>query len=184
MTLWRLFDAGRVRRWHTNPDLSWTEDYLDGHHGRVARLLLYLHPRPHVALLRAALTHDDGEWAVGDLAQPFKARLRREAPSMLDYLELVEDNAADDLWEDAVAGPADREGAQADDIAWLRFCDRLDAWMWAARWAPQAVRQHPSWVADRQRLIAAAIDLGIPDRITAVIRGDGMTKAAAPEIRS
>lgn len=169
MTLWRLFDAGRVRRWHTNPDLSWTEDYLDGHQGRVARLLLYLHPRPRVALLRAALTHDDGEWAVGDLAQPFKARLRREAPAMLDYVELIEADAADDLWAGAAALPGDPADARFEDADWLKFCDRLDAWMWAARWAPQAVREHPDWIADRIWLFQTAGALGIADRIGTVM---------------
>lgn len=164
-SLWRLFDAGRVRRWHVNPDLSWTEDYLDGHQGRVARLILALHPNPHVSLLSRALTHDDGEWGAGDLAQPVKARLRAEHPECLRVIEAEEARARSEIWP---WGLPDLYRAEGDE-AWLHFCDRLDAWMWCARWAPRAIHHHPGWLADRRWIYAAAAELGVGERVNAMI---------------
>ena len=96
MTLTALYNAGAVRRWHTNP---------------------------HMALIRAALTHDDGEHSVGDIPGPAKAALPTAARDALDAIETA---AREAIW-----GPdpvlTDREAL------WLRYADRLDAYMTAER---------------------------------------------------
>ena len=79
MTLTALYNAGAVRRWHTNPHMAHVVDTIDGHSGRVAKMILLLHPAPSMALIRAALTHDDGEYAVGDIPGPAKSALPTEA---------------------------------------------------------------------------------------------------------
>ena len=120
-----IFRAGFVRRWHSNPDLCHTVDRIDGHSARVARIILALHPSPSVALIRAALTHDDGESVTGDMS----AVCKHENPQLLSRLARVEYIARTDLW-----------GVDPDlgnvDGRWLKFADRLDAYMWAAHHAP------------------------------------------------
>ena len=89
-----IFRAGRVRRWHSDADLSWTDDYNDAHQGRVARLLLALHPNPSAVLLAAALTHDDGELKAGDMGHA----LKRENPTLRDALQKVGDDTTPGMW--------------------------------------------------------------------------------------
>lgn len=126
--LLQIFRAGFVQRWHTNPDLAHTNDRIDGHSARVARIILALHPDPSVDLLRAALIHDDGEHGVGDIKAPAK-----DADEILStYLEGAERGHRMMLWGE------DSELSQ-DCRAWLRFADRLDAYMWAAHHAPHVL---------------------------------------------
>ena len=120
-----IFRAGFVRRWHSNADLCHTVDRIDGHSARVARLILALHPSPSVALIRAALTHDDGESVTGDMG----AVCKYGNPQLLSLLARVEYIARTDLWG------LDPNLVLAD-IQWLKFADRLDAYMWAAHHAP------------------------------------------------
>ena len=120
-----IFRAGFVRRWHSDPDMCHTVDRIDGHSARVARIILALHPSPSVALIRAALTHDDGESVTGDMS----AVCKYGNPQLLSLLARVEYIARTDLWG------LDPNLVLAD-IQWLKFADRLDAYMWAAHHAP------------------------------------------------
>lgn len=149
MSLHEVFLAGFVRRWHTSPDLAHTGDRIDGHSGRVARIILLLHPDPSVDLLRAALIHDDGESVVGDMKAPTKDKF----PVIADALEEMECIARSDLWGldtiDLVSGANSR---------WLKFADRLDAYMWAAHHAPH-VMGSDGWPEAWQWLKESASDL-------------------------
>ena len=120
-----IFRAGFVRRWHSDPDLCHTVDRIDGHSARVARIILALHPSPSVALIRAALTHDDGESVTGDMSAVCKGAHWQLAEQM----ERVEYIARTDLW--GLDPPICRV-----DERWLKFADRLDAYMWASHHAP------------------------------------------------
>ena len=120
-----IFRAGFVRRWHSNADLCHTVDRIDGHSARVARIILALHPSPSVALIRAALTHDDGESVTGDMS----AVMKRNNPVIAAHLAGAEYIARTDLW--GLDPPICRV-----DERWLKFADRLDAYMWAAHHAP------------------------------------------------
>ncbi len=124
-----LWLSGRVLRWHTNPRMSSTQDRLDGHHARVAQIILERHPDPSVALLRAALTHDAGEAIVGDLP----AGMKRQMPEVAERHALVEAVSRDTI-----------SGAFPDlsesDQTWLRFADRLDAFLWAS-WHGEDMQQ-------------------------------------------
>ena len=120
-----IFRAGFVRRWHSNPDLCHTVDRIDGHSARVARIILALHPSPSVALIRAALTHDDGESVTGDMS----AVMKRNNPFIAAHLARAEGVARRALWgHEPDLSDTDRD--------WLKFADRLDAYMWAAHHAP------------------------------------------------
>jgi 5'-deoxynucleotidase YfbR-like HD superfamily hydrolase len=149
-----IFRAGMVRRWHTNPDMCDTCDPTAYHAGRVARIILALHPNPPAGLLAAALTHDDGEAATGDIAYPAK----RTMPAIArDWLESAERNARVKLW-----------GAAAElymDDPWLKFADQLDAYMWAARHAPH-ILAGDGWPEQRARIEDMAIDLGVAVDLT------------------
>lgn len=128
MNLEKAFRAGFTRRWHSNPDLCGTVDPIDGHQGRVARIILMLHPNPTVSLLKAALTHDDGEGVVGDTSGMTKA----DHPQEYGILQVLECKAREAIW-----------GPQPDMLnanrLWLRFADKLDAYMWAAHHKPHVM---------------------------------------------
>ena len=103
-----IFKAGRVRRWHQNPDLSDTHDYNDGHAGRVARIILALHENPSKRLIIAALQHDDGEFVAGDISGPVK----RENQVFVGVLNTIEAKFRADLWGyDALSFLSDDEEA-------------------------------------------------------------------------
>jgi len=144
-----IFRAGFVRRWHSNPDLCHTVDRIDGHSARVARIILALHPSPSVALIRAALTHDDGESVTGDMG----AVCKYGNPQLLSLLARVEYIARTDLWG------LDPNLVLAD-IQWLKFADRLDAYMWAAHHAPH-IMDRDGWQKSLTWINEAADVLGV-----------------------
>jgi len=152
----RIFRAGFVRRWHTNPDLAHTCDRIDGHSARVARIIIALHPDPSLALVKAALIHDDGESVTGDVPMTAKrGRLKTE-------LDATEGAAARDLWGDALPM------LSGDDHAWLRFADRLDAYMWAEHHAHH-VLDRDGWPEARVWLENAADRLGVGHAVREVL---------------
>ena len=146
-----VFLAGLVHRWHTNPHLAHTHDRLDGHAGRVARILLAIHHNPSAALLRAALTHDDGESVAGDIPGPTK----RAHPEYARAAEVLERAEIDRLWPND-----DGDDFTLHDARWLRFADRLDAYQWAAHFAPQRMA-HDGWPESRAWLLDEARALGV-----------------------
>lgn len=147
-----IFYAGFVRRWHTNPDLAYTNDRIDGHSARVARIILALHPDPSFALIKAALIHDDGEAATGDMSAPAK----RANPEMAESLAEVETSHRVKLW--GIRGQMHLM-LSAKEKKWLEFADRLDAYMWAAHHAPRAI-DRDGWPEAKDWIIKTAEDLG------------------------
>ena len=115
-----LWLSGRVLRWHTNPRMAGTGDRLDGHHARVAQIILQFHHDPSVDLLRAALTHDAGEMDVGDIPSGMK----RDMPDVAERLARVEA-----VSRDTIAGTF--PDLSESDQTWLRWADRLDAYLFA-----------------------------------------------------
>ncbi len=156
---WAIFDAGQVRRWHTNSALARTQDTTAEHSARVARLVLGMWPFASRELLIASLQHDDGESrAWGDISGPAKARMSAAARC---ELEQAEEAAIVDLWGHKTR-LCDR------DAAMLRLADRLDAFMWAKRHAPH-ILDRDGWLEARAWLEAAGIELGVSQFIRTVI---------------
>jgi len=118
----RLWLSGRVMRWHANARLAGTGDRLDGHHARVAQLIIeaMAPQQPSANLLIAALTHDAGEYAVGDLPGDMK----RQMPDVAERHALVEECA-----RDAIAGAFPE--LTESEATYLRWADRTDAFLWA-----------------------------------------------------
>lgn len=160
--LMAIFRAGFVRRWHTSPDLAHTCDRIDGHSARVARIILALHPDPSVDLLRTALIHDDGESVAGDVKAPTKDAF----PVIAHALAEMEVQASVALW----GSVAYDDDPQPHGREWLKFADRLDAYMWAQHHAPH-VMGRDGWPEAREWLEAQAISLGCVDAVLPVIGG-------------
>jgi 5'-deoxynucleotidase YfbR-like HD superfamily hydrolase len=145
-----IFAAGRVRRWHTNADLSLTSDYIDGHSGRVARICLALWPQ-EFELACHALIHDDGESATADLPSP----LKRSMPAdVADWLVRVEAQAMADIWGEAYPK------ATGENFNRLKFADRLDAYQWAIHHKPE-LADRDDWLTAKVRLFVQAEALGV-----------------------
>ena len=120
--IYRIFMAGLTTRWHTNPWLAQTHDRIDGHQGRVARLILALWPDASRDLIVAALTHDDGESITGDI--PYQRGKTTDQENAETAARII-------IW-------CRRHSMLSfEDAARLRFCDRLDAAMWMLHHAPQ-----------------------------------------------
>jgi len=148
----RVHRAGRGRRWHMHALMSDMDDYLDGHQGRVARLLLALHPAPSLDLIKAALTHDDDEPAIGDMARPAKDELRRHHPEAFAAIMQVGETFRVAMWGGRV-GPI--SAMAEDDFRWLNWCDRLDAYLYAVSRKPHLIdnagfRSNLGWLIENQ----------------------------------
>ncbi|MCF7700537.1 hypothetical protein [Loktanella sp. M215] len=145
LDIWR---GSFTRRWHTHPDLAVHDDPICGHQGRCALLVIVLWPDHSSELLRAAVTHDMGEFRVGDLP----AWLKEEAG------DLIEDHAAAEHRALAAMGllvPLDD-----DDRVRLHLVDKLDAYLFARHRVPHVVN-HPAWRAARMRIFEAAAQTGV-----------------------
>lgn len=154
---YRAWQAGFVRRWHTNFDLCHTIDCDAGHQGRVAVLVLSLFPHASRSLLISALTHDQGEIAVGDVSYMVKI----ESPTMRPIL--------DELERAEVA----RQGLPQcnltpDEAQALKLCDWLDAWLWMARHRPE-LASRADWMAQLEGTMKTAEALGVQDKVAALI---------------
>jgi len=145
-----LWLSGRVLRWHTNPRMAGTGDRLDGHHARVAQIILQFHHDPSVALLRAALTHDAGEFIVGDLPGDMK----RQMPDVAERHALVEAVA-----RDTIAGVF--PDLSESDQTWLRWADRLDAYLWAS-WHDEDMAT-TEWRLAREEIARLEAMIGVVD---------------------
>lgn len=146
----RVFYAGLTTRWHTNPHLAQTCDRLDGHQGRVARLILALFPDASRDLLIEALTHDDGESVTGDIPATYGKKVEQVAAERM---------ARDEIWG---SGFQLLVGYERDR---LRLADKLDAYMWAEHHAPAVVLDNPEWSEAWQEIVKLAVQLGVEDRL-------------------
>lgn len=145
----KVWRAGRVARWHANPDLSGSGDSVDGHSGRMAALAVALFPDLSVDLMTAIATHDLGEHGVGDVSADAK-RADLELKVALDRREAA-------VLRDMGLPPID---LGERDARRLKLLDRLDAYLWMLHRAPWLdVRK--DWQGDLKWLLAEAEALGV-----------------------
>lgn len=153
----RAWRASFTRRWHTNPDLCDTLDYDCGHQGRVALLVLSLFPEASRTLLCHAVTHDQGEAAVGDVSYDAK-KAHPELHGIVDVIEGRERRAQGFGFPNLT----DREYRA------LKLCDHLDAWLWMMRHARHLFNRD-DWKEQRKHMHAEALWLGVGPEVTALI---------------
>lgn len=146
-----------VRRWHTSPDMSHTTDFNCSHQGRVALLVLSLFPDAGIDLLRAAITHDQGEAGVGDVAFPVK----QKNPKLAKQL--------DDMEADHIAMRGlPPINLSAPDERRLKLCDRLDAVLWMLKCSP-AIASQKGWRSDIDFCNSEASALGVEIHLDKVV---------------
>ena len=147
-----LIRSGLVRRWHANPDLAHSGETNGHHQWVVASLVLALHPDPSPALVREALWHDVGELRAGDLSAPFKDANPEFAGAHAKYEREARSDICGVIWLDR------------DEARWLKFCDRLAAYLWMLHAAP-ACAGRQDWRDAKSWMLNEALNL---DRCHAV----------------
>lgn len=156
MSIIAAWEATFTRRWHRHAHLADTHDPIAAHQGRVALLALILFPQEH-ALHRAAIMHDMGEAAVGDVPNPVKNR----NPDLKAALDRIEAEAMSEMQlPDVAMDDRDRD--------MLRLCDKLDAILWARHHRPELMEE-PGWRGDVQEVRGLMWRLGVGDRVSAVL---------------
>ena len=162
---YRAWQAGFVRRWHTNFDLCDTADCDAGHQNRVCILILKLFPDASRALLVRAATHDQGEVAAGDVSYDAK----RANPA---FGQMAAEMEAAEIASQCLPQP-DITAAEARA---LKLCDWLDAWLWMMRHRPHLATRD-DWAAQFSAMIETASALGLQDRVLR-LAGAAMSKEA------
>jgi hypothetical protein len=156
----RAWRASFTRRWHTNPDLCDTLDYDCGHQGRVALLVLSLFPDASRTLLCHALTHDQGEAAIGDISWDAKRR----------HPDLAKTSAEVELREIREQG-FDLPDLTEKEKRVLKLCDHLDAWLWMMRHA-RHLQKREDWQGQRAHMLAEAKWLAVQPEVLALLHAE------------
>ena len=144
-TVWR---SALVRRWHANPDLTHTTDYLLGHGGRVVLILHHLMPNVSRNVILAALFHDLGEIATGDVPEITK----NEHPDLAKMLKNIERSKRLDIGVEIHISEGEKR--------LIKFADRIDAFFWAQHHAPRLLKR-TDWMGARLWINAEAVHLGV-----------------------
>lgn len=145
----KAWNAGFVRRWHTQPRLVDSDDRDSGHQHRCTILLLLLWPDSTRDAIIDSLVHDQGETDSGDLAQPAKVQY----PEIAALLAEVEKRSIAD--QGFTYGPlSDVQKARR------QFVDSLDSYLWMLRHAP-SLRHRPEWVKQEHGLCSTALELDV-----------------------
>lgn len=150
MQLHEVIRAGRVTRWHSNPDLAHIRESDAEHQWMVAVILLAIYPNRSpldlLPLLVAGIVHDTGE-LIGDLPLDFKLRCPDVAKAHADE----EAKVRTELGTGYFLRPSEE--------AWLKLADRLSALVHVAHHRPELLRQN-KWQADRVWVQDKAQQLG------------------------
>lgn len=162
MTITAIFRAGRLRRWHSNPDLAHTSESVAQHRGDVVAVIDCLHPAPSANLLRMAVRHDNGEAAPGPGDASWTAK-QAMPPAIREWWEAAERAA-----REAIHGPdLPLTPAETD---WLHFADRITALVHARDHAPH-VLTGDGWPEAIERLKLLASKLGVRAKVSDVLGG-------------
>lgn len=156
----RAWRASFTRRWHTNPDLCDTIDYVSGHQARVALLILSLVPDVSRGLITGALIHDQGETVVGDIS--FTAK--KENPEIADIANGLE-------WSERRNQGFHVVVLNKDEKLLLKLCDWLDAWLWMMRHA-RHLYARKDWQEQLDQCRKTASALGIGEEVEALITAE------------
>ena len=116
-----------VNRWHSNKHLRNTGDTVFRHSHRVLELLTTFWPDAPRAVIDFVITHDDHESVMGDIPSPEKSQWSAELRRLYEAREAE------------VRAQMGLPSCPPHWAAQVAFCDRLDAYRWAAKHCPEAL---------------------------------------------
>lgn len=156
MTPPNTWTAGHVNRWHTNDchALRNSQDTNHQHSARVALLLWHFWPDVDAQTLLVALMHDLPEKVTGDVSGETK-RINPVVSGALGALE--------GFWHE-------QNGTLTNGDPRVKFCDKLDAIIWAWSIDP-TLMQREDWQDAVDNLRVMAYELGVSDKLEAIIYG-------------
>lgn len=141
---------GDVRRWHASPckALRNSGDTVSAHHSRCADMILQLWPDASTELILATVHHDTPELILGDPPYPAK----RSYPALADGYAIAE---AQVIYDYRIPQP------ESDlDARRIKLVDRLDAYLWMLRHAPDQ-EEIDGWPDALRDLYRMADELGV-----------------------
>lgn len=147
-TILDSWNAGFVRRWHTNLHMVEYNDRNHSHQHRVTILLLKLWPDSTREAIIDALVHDQGEVDWADVPYPVKAK----NPELSVLGETAEVKSIND--QGLLVEVTDEEKLRRV------FCDRLDSYLWMLRCCAY-LRFKPEWTAQYNSMEVTAGELGV-----------------------
>ena len=150
------YRATFTRRWHSNPDMADQNDEVGAHQGRVALLALCLWPTAH-AVHRAAILHDLGEAAVGDM----NGEAKRRDPGLASCLARLE---ADAMTAMALPKVALMDGEQR----MLKLADKLDAYLFVRHRRPHLLA-HPDWAVAKADIMSMAWQTSVGPQVMEIL---------------
>ena len=154
-----------TKRWHTHPMLSETNDPVSGHQQRVAMILLQLEPDVSRDAIIRAITHDQGEFAAGDIPYGFK----RKHPDVAETFSIFEDKEIE-----AQGFPVTKLSNRETSL--MKLADWTDAYLWAHKHQPKLVDNHPAWIQQMCEMIEVSVDIGVSNMFTTIIQENGNWK--------
>lgn len=157
-----LYRTGFVQRYAQNPEMAWTGQTLGHHQWGVAVLLMRLFgDRVNLAVVWEALHHDAGEMGACDASAPAKNRHPRmaEAIAEAEAVERVELGVC-------------RAVLTEDEAAMLKFCDRLESYLFASVRTPWVLRGD-GWPEMRDALLEDAWELDVHSEVIDMLNEAG-----------
>lgn len=155
MSLENIFESGRTRRYHANPQLCHFNQTTADHSWGVVAVLLHIHPNPTVNLLAHAIFHDSGERWAGDLPYPFK----QQAPQITKAHEQIEHQLAED--NGIPVYPLTPE-----EYRWLNLADRLESYLWTKLHRPEIMGE--AWADMLKTFHSEADTLGVLHKLEGI----------------
>lgn len=152
-----VWNACRVRRWHTNPHLSETNDLIDGHSHRVLMIALALEPELSRDAIIAISTHDMGEHGVGD----FSYMVKKARPDLAAELDDMEKAARQQI---GLPTPT----LTPREASILKIADWLDAWLWMLRHSPD-LNNREDWRDQCASFLDLAEEAGLSEPVQRVV---------------
>lgn len=151
--MYEMWTAGLTRRWHTHERMNHTVDPTSAHAGRVCLLALTLNPKLSREAIIYSICHDLGEKRSGDFPYPFK----KSNPEMAAKIGNYEEQTQADLgFPKPVLYPSEE--------TLIHLCDWLDSYLFARLHQPEIIKRS-DWVAQLEKNIRIASDLGVADQI-------------------
>ncbi len=158
---WRAFN---VNRWHTNLDFNRSGDTTGCHSARMVALALKLETNFSMLGIIHILSHDLGEYKVGDLPFPFK----QDNPQLWREVEEQEEVYRKELLSDFWDTPLNNLKLDLREQSIIQLVDRLDCHLWALENKPEIINR-PDWAEHLLKIKDKAMALGVWDKVKEIL---------------